>query len=191
MINKKFWQTVLDKQKEYDNSRRKIISLSSEAQHLSKQSIFSLQRGKKKQAEEKIKKAKSGLITLEKRFGKFGKLRTEGSWKAATEEFVEAKLFMDFMSGKKITEIKEFYVLPEEYIGGLCDLTGEIVRMLVIWTTKKEFTKVEKGAEAVDQIIQELMQYSYGGYLRTKFDQAKKSLQKAEQILYDLSMRLK
>jgi len=179
----------LQGQTEYDIARRKIISESSTAQQLAKQAIFALQRDGKKEAEEKIAESKKGLISLETRFSKDGKLRTEGAWKAAVEEFVEAKLFSDFIDGKRIDGIKEFFVLPDEYIGGLSDLTGEILRMMVIWTTKGNIKEVKASAAVIDSIIHELMQYNHGGYLRTKFDQAKKSLQKAEQIVYDLSIR--
>ena len=191
MLNKKFWQGVLQGQTEYDIARRKIIGESSGALQAAKQAIFALQRDKKTEAKERISESKKGLISLEERFGKDGKLRIEGAWKAAVEEYVEAKLFNDFIEGKKIDGIKEFFVLPDEYIGGLSDLTGEIVRMMIIWTTRGEVEKVKKAAEVIDGIIHELMQYNYGGYLRTKFDQAKRSLQKAQQILYDLSIREK
>ncbi len=191
MLNKKFWQTVLQDQTDYDIARRKIISEGSNAQHLAKQAIFALQRNNKKEAKDKLTLSRSGLISLEKRFGKDGKLRMEGVWKAAVEEHVEAKLFMDFIEGKKIQEVKEFYVLPDEYIGGLSDLTGEIVRMMIIWTTKGKIKEVKEAGEVIALIIEELMKYNYGGYLRTKFDQAKKSLQKSEQIMYDLSIRKK
>ncbi|NQT49285.1 hypothetical protein HQ571_01175 [Candidatus Kuenenbacteria bacterium] len=191
MLDKKFWKKTLEDQSEYDISRRKIISEASGAQHLAKQAIFALQRDDKQEAEEKIAVAKEGLISLEKRFGKDGKLRTEGVWKAAVEEFVEAKLFMDFIKKKDIQGIEEFFVLPDEYIGGLSDVTGEILRMMVLWTTKGNIEEVKNSAEVISEIIHELMQYNYGGYLRTKFDQAKRSLQKAEQILYDLSIRKK
>lgn len=191
MLNKKFWEEVLKGQMEYDISRRKIISEGSNAQHLAKQAIFALQRGNKEDAVKMIEESRKGLISLEERFGKDGKLRTEGVWKASVEEHVEAKLFLDFIEGKEIDEIKEFFVLPDEYIGGLSDLTGEIVRMMVLWTTKGKIEEVKNAAEVIAVIIEELMEYSYGGYLRTKFDQAKKSLQKSEQILYDLSIRKK
>ena len=188
-MNKESWKKIFEGQGEYDVSRRKIISESAPAQHSAKQAIFALQRGNVEEAREKIEFSLKGLISLEERFGKDGKLRTEGSWKAAVEEYVEAKLFMDFYEGNEIGEITEFFVLPDEYIGGLSDLTGEIVRSMVIWTTKNEIDKVKAAAEVINEIIHELMQYNYGGYLRTKFDQAKKSLQKAEQILYDISIR--
>lgn len=189
MLDKKFWTNVFKKQETFDISRRKIIAESSRAQHTAKQAIFALHRDGLKEAEEKLDEAKKGLLSLDKRFGKDFRLRMEGSWKAAVEEFVEAKLFMDFYKELKIQGIKEFNVEADEYIGGLSDLSGEILRKMIIWATKKEYDKVEMAAEEIAQIIHELMKHNLTGYLRTKFDQAKKNQQKSESVRYDISLR--
>ena len=143
MIDKKTWTKIFEEQDAFGISRRKIISESHNAQHLAKQTIFGLQRGSKKDAMATFKESLEGLISLDKRFGDNAKLRMEGSWKAAVEEFAEAKLFMDFMNGKSLGPIKEFYVSAEEYLGGLSDTTGEIVRMMIIWTTQDKLDKVK------------------------------------------------
>jgi len=62
---------------------------------------------------------------------------------------------------------------------------------MIIWTTQGKIDKVKKAGQVIDEVIHELMQSNYGGYLRTKFDQAKKSMNKSESILYDLSIREK
>src|SRR3989339_1620212 len=189
MLDTKFWQKVFTDQASNDSSRRKIIGESAGALHLAKQTIFSLQRDNVKEAEEKFKASSDALISLEKRFGGNGKLRGEGSWKAAVEEFVEAKLFFDFYRGQKVGGIKEIYVEPNEYIGGLSDLTGEMLRMMVLWTSRGKIEKVKETGKAIEEVIHDLLQNNLSGYLRTKFDQAKKNLQRAESILYDLSIR--
>ncbi|MBT4722531.1 hypothetical protein HN958_01700 [Candidatus Falkowbacteria bacterium] len=189
MLDKTFFTKVFKQNSDDVAGRRKIISESSNALHWSKQSIFALQRGKKIEAKDRLADANKALISLDKRFGKDGKLRSEGSWKAAVEEYLEAKFFADFMAGKKITGIKDFPVLSEEYLGALSDLTGEIVRMMVLWTTKGKIKDVKDAGEIVHATLHELMQSDYRGYLRTKFDQAKRNLQKSESILYDLSIR--
>ena len=189
MLETKFWQKVFLDQASNDSSRRKIIGESAGALHLAKQTIFSLQRDNVKEAKEKFEASLAALVSLEKRFGDNGKLRGEGSWKAAVEEFVEAKLFFDFYQGKKVGGIKEIYVEPDEYIGGLSDLTGEMLRMMVLWTAHGKIEKVKETGRAIEEVVHDLLQNNLSGYLRTKFDQAKKNLQRAESILYDLSIR--
>lgn len=187
MMNAKFWQKIFSEQAELDIARRKIISASSDAQHFAKQVIFALQRDNVKEAAEKLALATKLLVALDKKYGKNGKLRNEGAWKAGIEEFVEAKLFFDYCGGKKIGAVDEFYVELDEYLGGLSDLTGELVRLMIIRATAKEFNEVKKAGKAVEEVIHALMQNNLTGYLRTKFDQAKNSLRKAEEILYEIS----
>jgi predicted translin family RNA/ssDNA-binding protein len=189
MLDKKFWTKTFKEQETFDISRRKIISESSRALYASKQAIFSLHRDEVKEAKAKLAEATKDLISLDKRFGKDFRLRMQGSWKAAVEEYVEASVFMDFYEGRKIGGIKGFNVEADEYIGGLSDLTGEILRKMIIWATKKEFEKVDMAGEEISNIVQELMKHNLTGYLRTKFDQSKKSLQKSESVMYDLSLR--
>ncbi|MBI5076966.1 hypothetical protein HZB94_01105 [Candidatus Falkowbacteria bacterium] len=189
MLDAKFWKMIFQEQGELDVARRKIIGASSDAQHLSKQVIFALQRDNVKEAREKLTAARELLVELDKKYGQNGKLRNEGAWKAGIEEFVEAKLFFDFCDGKKIGGVKEFYVELDEYLGGLSDLTGELVRLMIILATQKKFDEVKKAGQAVDEVIHALMQNNLTGYLRTKFDQAKNSLRKAEEILYEISMK--
>lgn len=189
MLNKSFWKKVFDKQAMFDDSRHKIIALTSDAQQCAKQAIFALQRENFKEAQEKLKIASDILKKLDKAHGKDFRLRMQGSWKAACEEFSEAKLFADFMNGKEMDGIKEFNLEPDEYFGGLSDVTGEIVRMMVIWTTQKEFDKVHHANEVVHEVLHQLMEYNFTGYLRTKFDQSKNNLRKAEEIVYDISLK--
>ena len=40
-----------------------------------------------------------------------------------------------------------------------------------------------------DAVVRGLTEMDFSGYLRTKYDQAKSHLRKAEEILYDLSLR--
>src|SRR3989339_495028 len=102
MLDKKFWEKVFAEQGEFDTSRRKIIAESAAALHSSKLAIFALHRDDLVEAKAKIDEAKKGLQSLDERFGKDFRLRMEGSWKAAVEEFSEAKLFYDFCTGEKI-----------------------------------------------------------------------------------------
>lgn len=191
MIDKKFWQNVFFQQTELDKSRWVIIAESAKAQHLSKQAIFALQRDDFKEAGQKLEGAKAILIELDNKYGKEFRLRNEGSWKASIEEFAEAKLFLDFCEGSELGEIEGFKIEFDEYIGGLSDVCGEIVRKMISLTTKNKVKEVRDANEAINDIIHELMQINFVGYLRTKFDQAKKHLQKAESIIYDISIREK
>ncbi len=170
-------------------ARRKIISESNGILSKSKQAIFAMHRGNLADALNKIDEAKQGIKSLEKRFGKDGGLRREGSWKAAMEEFVEASLYYDFLKTGKLKQLNGVKIEADEYIGGLSDFTGEVLRKMVVWATEGDMKKVKNGQEAIAEVISELIELDLVSYLRTKFDQAKKNWQKSESIMYDLSLK--
>jgi predicted translin family RNA/ssDNA-binding protein len=84
----------------------------------------------------------------------------------------------------------ELGVEPEEYLLGLCDLTGELVRYAVRKGTAKDKRAVQNARDMVDGINGELLQFDLrNGELRKKYDSVKYNLQKIETVLYDLSLR--
>ena len=191
MLDKKFWGTIALAQGDNDKSRRIIISHSNSALHLAKQAIFAMHRDNLKEAKEKIVESENILQRLQKDFAKKQNLIKEGAWSAAREEYTEAKLFFSYVSGKAVGQIKEIKILPEEYLGGLSDFTGELLRRAVLLSTKQKFQEVETIAEEVATVIHFLLSQNLSGVLRTKFDQAKKNQNRIEQMMYEISLQKK
>ncbi len=188
MINKKFIQKL---KKEYDNwesERRQIISLSNLVLHGSKRVIFALHRGDVKTAAMKLDEVEKLLYQLEKKFG-FIRILAEGAYRAGAEEYVEAKMFLRVMKGDKVDKINKIKVNFDGYLGGICDLTGELVRRAVNLAAAGRITEVEKIKQAIGDIMAELVEFDLTGYLRTKYDQAKSNLKKIEQIDYEIKIR--
>jgi len=187
MIDRKFVKKLKKSFDKKEGERRQIIALANIVLHDSKRVIFSLHRGTINLALTKIKEIEKILTKLEKQFGK-QRLFLEGSYKEAVEEYVEAKTFYMAISGEKIGEIKDFSFDFESYLGGFCDLTGELVRLATNKASKKEFSEVEKIKKIIDDIMAELIQFDMTGYLRTKYDQAKNNLRKIERINYEIKI---
>jgi predicted translin family RNA/ssDNA-binding protein len=188
MLNKKFIQ---DLKKEYDarnGERRQIISRSNMALHDAKRIIFSLHRGDSDRATELLTAVEELLTGLEKQFG-FLRIKEEGAYNAAVEEYVEAKMFFRITNGEKIDKIKKITVGHESYLGGICDLTGELVRKAVNMAAKGDFKEVEKIKEMIGDIMAELVEFDMTGYMRTKYDQARGNLKKIEQVSYEINLR--
>ena len=78
---------------------------------------------------------------------------------------------------------------PEIYIGGLCDVPGEIYRYAVRAATEHKNSLVKLCLSTSEKIIDSLFDMNLTGYSRQKFDQAKSAHSKLEQIVYDLSLR--
>jgi predicted translin family RNA/ssDNA-binding protein len=188
MINKKFLDKLKQEYKASESERRQIISRSNNVLHDSKRAIFSLHREDVKTAEGLLGQNEDTLKKMEADFG-YKRLLEEGSYKAGAEEFVEAKLYYLFVTGKKIDAFRGLKMSYESYLGGLCDLTGELVRLAVNKAAAGKMDEMARAKEAINDIMAQLVEFDFTGYLRTKYDQAKNNLRKIEQINYEVNLR--
>ncbi|MCX6796455.1 MAG: hypothetical protein NTW06_03065 [Candidatus Falkowbacteria bacterium] len=188
MINKKFIQKIKTSYSRNEGERRQIISLSNIVLHDSKRIIFSLHRGEIEQAKDKFNEIEQILKKLEKQFG-YQRINMEGAYKASVEEYAEAKMFYLVLTGKKIDKIVGINLSHESYLGGICDLTGELVRLAINQAAVGKLKEVTRIKEIINEIMGELVQFDMTGYLRTKYDQAKGNLRKIEQVDYEIKIR--
>lgn len=188
MINKKFIQKLKNDYQAHISERRQIISLANVILHDSKRVIFSLHRGDIKKARASLAGIEKTIIKLEEKFGA-RRLTEEGAYKAGVEEYVEAKMFYLVLSGKKIDSLKGFTLGIDSYFGGICDLTGELVRHAINEAAAGRRKEVEKIKSIINAIMAELIEFDMTGYLRTKYDQARSSLKKIEQMSYEIKIR--
>jgi predicted translin family RNA/ssDNA-binding protein len=188
MINKKFISKLKKEYEESNSERRQIISLANVILHDSKRIIFSLHRGDMKGAEASLMEIEKTLESLDKKFG-FKRVNQEGAYKAAVEEYVEAKTFFMVIKGEKIDKFKNIELDYESYLGGICDLTGELVRRAINQAASGKMDDVGEIKNAINDIMAELVEFNMTGYLRTKYDQAKGNLRKIEQISYEIKIR--
>ncbi|MEA3464331.1 MAG: hypothetical protein U9R14_04665 [Patescibacteria group bacterium] len=188
MINKKFIQKLKKDYEKNVSERRQIISLSNVILHGSKRVIFALHRDDIKQAGILLNEAEKALQSLEKKFG-HNRLNKEGAYKAGAEEYVEAKMFYRVMTGKKVDRVKKIKLDMDSYLGGICDLTGELARRAINMAAAGKQDEVKKIKSAISDILAELVEFDMTGYLRTKYDQARNSLKKIEQINYEIKIR--
>lgn len=170
----------------YAEERRVLIKHCDDALHVSKRAIFAMHRDEMKDAEEKLQTAKELLLMVKKNYPK---LHQEGSLKAAMEEFVEASLFFQFLSGKQVGKIKEIPIPSDVYIAGLCDLPGELYRYAIKAATQRNMAMVLSCAQMAESIVSELTSFNLTSYLRNKFDQATSAMHKIEHVVYELSLR--
>lgn len=171
----------------YAVARREIIDRSSAAQHAAKRAIFAVTRGDLAAAKRLLAEAEQGIAAARESARVNPRLVHEGSLRAALEEYAEAVLFAGLA---ETGEVKPIDGLDEEtLIGGLCDAVGELVRLMTVRATEGKDDEVRRLKAAADEVVRGLTEMDFSGYLRTKYDQAKSHLRKAEEILYDLAMR--
>lgn len=191
MLNRNLFKHLKKDHDTYFTARRELIGIANTALSKAKQAIFALHRDDKKGATGLLQEIESTFKNLENKFKKLPELRGEGSYRAALEEYVEAKLFYGFLHSGKVDEIKTATIDASSYLAGLSDLTGELTRKAVQRATEGKTKEVEKLARAVREIIGELIKLDLTGYLRTKYDQAKQNLRKVEDVLYDIKIHRK
>lgn len=188
MINSKFLAQLKKEYRAQESERRQIISASNNILFQAKKTIFSLQRQEFDLGREKLNEMEKMLKDLEKRFGS-PRLNQEGAYKAAAEEYLEAHTFYQIITGHKIDKVKGLKLDHSSYLGGVCDLIGELVRYATNQAAKGAFGEVEKIKKISEDIMSGLLDFDMTAYLRTKYDQARGHLRKLEQMAYDIKIR--
>ena len=186
MINKELFKDFKESHKQYEQERKQIIEFSNTVLHASKRVIFAIHRGDMDKATKSLEEIEKTLIESEKTFSHH-RLTREGSYRACTEEYVEARIFYNIVTNKKIDKIPNINLESDTYLGGICDVTGELVRFAINKTADGDRDEAKKVKMLINDIMSELVEFDMTGYLRTKYDQAKHSLKKIEQINYEIS----
>lgn len=190
MLNKKLFEKLLQDYINYSSKRHQIIKDASDALRLSKQAIFAIHRDDLKTAAKLIRGVEKIFTDIKIHFKRDASLRHEGAFRAALEEYTEAKFFYNVLSGKEIDFLAEKEITYEAYLSGICDLTGELVRKAVNQAIKGEYKELEKYRDATEEIIGELIKFNLNnGHLRSKYDDAKRNLRRLEGILYDIKIK--
>ncbi len=189
MINKKLFTEIKNDFLLYQKERGFINRISSDILSKSKKVIFLAHEGKIKEADQLLSEAKLQLKDLNKKYNKSNRLQFEGSYKAAAEEFLEAKFFVIVLKGKDVEISKDFKFNPEEYIGGLCDMTGELVRQCVLKANSVDIKVIENYREITNEIVGFLLGFYMTGKLRSKFDDVKRNLRRIETIIYEINLK--
>jgi predicted translin family RNA/ssDNA-binding protein len=136
-----------------------------------------------------LEQASALFKQCEKTFVRLRELSSEGAYRAALEEYAEARLFECYLAAGKLGKLEPRAMDPSVYLAGLCDTTGEMVRYAVRQVTLGNPQAVHDVHETVATVIEFLLDLDLTGYLRTKFDQAKKNLGRLEEMTYDLAIR--
>lgn len=188
MISSKFLAQLKKEYRTQESERRQIISASNNILFQAKKTIFALQRQEFKEVKEKLLEIEKLLKELAKKFGD-NRLNQEGAYKAGVEEYLEAATFYQVIKGKKIDKINGLKLDHASYLGGICDMIGELVRYATNQAARGNFNEVEKIKKLSEDVMAGLLDFDMTAYLRTKYDQARGHLRKLEQMAYDIKIR--
>lgn len=190
MINEKFLEQLKKDYRANESERRQINSAANNILFEAKRTIFALQRLDFKTAERKLAEIEKAFKNLEQHFGQT-RLNREGGYRAAAEEYLEGKTFFAVIKNKSIEAVEDLTLDYEAYLGGVCDLIGELVRYATNQAAQGKFMAVAKIKKIAEKIMAQLIDFDMTGYLRTKYDQARGHLRKLEQMTYEIKLRNK
>ena len=188
MIDTKEFTSIRNEMHSLDLKREEVIQASREIITLSKVIIYAAQRDDMREAEESLKKIRQKVSNLKK-----VKIHTDTNINSvAFQEYVEAAAFFDFVKSGRIPTRANLGVSAEDYLSGICDLTGELVRKAVYDVINKKYGSAKKITELVHDIYGEFLKLNLrNGELRKKSDSIKWNLKKLEEVMYDISIKEK
>lgn len=190
MIDKKLLTSLKENYQASEAQRRQINSAANAILFESKKTIFAIQRNDFKIAGQKLNELEKSLAQMDKRFGS-NRLQQEGSYRAAVEEYLESRTLYDIIKERKIKPVKNLNLDYSGYLGGICDMIGELVRYATNAAAAGKFSEVAKIKKMAEDIMAQLVDFDMTGYLRTKYDQSRNHLRKLEQMSYEIKLRSK
>ena len=128
MIDETYFDGLKKRVAAYDAGRREVIKISGDALAASKRAIFALHRDDQKKADDLLAEAGKLLESVRESAKTNDDLVGEGSYRAALEEYFEAKLYRQWLENGKIGQLEGEPDDYKIYIGAVSDLTGEIQR---------------------------------------------------------------
>jgi predicted translin family RNA/ssDNA-binding protein len=203
-------QALQDRMVRRDELREALIKQCRDGQKAAKQAIFALHRGDSKRALQLLEECRSCIanrlipVAVEE-----PTLRHSGSLSGVMEEYAEAKLFAVWLYGPEssdpaggalpsrpsgvLLKMQDFGddvgLSLDEYVGGLCDLTGEIGRYAVLRGTARDVDGVKFCLETVTDIyyaLETIERLPQGA--GKKMDPLRKGIEKMERMLYELRL---
>tara|TARA_Y100000310_G_scaffold336542_1_gene421367 strand:+ start:449 stop:1024 length:576 start_codon:yes stop_codon:yes gene_type:complete len=187
MLNKKEFSQIREELETYDKQRELLINEGRVLLKLSKCMIYSVHRNNLSETKSLLKQIKAAKFKLDKTAKKTKELSAEPSYSSALQEYAEAFSYYYFVIHKKLPSKKTMGVNSEDYLLGLCDLTGELGRRAVSLATKRQFKEVELIKDTVEEIYGEFLKFNLrNSQLRRKSDSIKWNLKKLEEIMYDI-----
>ena len=185
MISQKDFKKMKKEMESTDELREKSIILSRNIIKLSKTIIYSVHR-------DDINDAKKQMAEMRKKVQELASFADigEGHVRTAFQEYVEAATLYFFVSEKRLATSEELKVSAEHYLLGICDLSGEMVRLAINSSIRGDKKNAYDVREFLNRLYRELLDFDLrNGDIRRKFDGIKYDLQKLDDLVFELEGR--
>jgi predicted translin family RNA/ssDNA-binding protein len=175
----------------YDEYREKVIKQSRVVLRCAKRFIYAVHRG------ETTAKLHTELASEFKKLNAIGaktdghaNLVREGAYSEAAQEYVEACVYHDYVKKKTIRTAKQLGVTVENYLLGVCDVSGELVRKAVNAVINDNISETLEIEKFVDDMYAQMLTFNFrNGHLRKKVDGMKYAVRKLQDVIYDIKIK--
>lgn len=190
MIDRQQFEKLRKEMIAEDEQREQLIAKSREVVRASKLLIYALHRNDGKGAATARKEMDTLVAELRKITKGSAALDASGSTRIAMQEFVEAACFQAVAEGKPLPSAEQLQVDAEQYLLGLCDLSGEVGRKAVHAAIAGDLATVKRIRDFIEALYGEMLKFDFrNGELRRKFDGIKYDLKKLEDLVLDLTLK--
>lgn len=166
-------RVVLD---EKDTLREEALRLTREIVRLSGDAVKALHRGDVESAEKRLQNAGEKVSELKEKLRFHPDLYYTGYVQNAHQEFVEATLFLCYITGRDFPHPEDLNVPHGDYALGIGDFIGELRRHFLILLLEGRIGEAEEVYMFMEKTYEELMTLEYPKGLvniRQKQDQAR------------------
>ncbi len=190
MIDSRDFGRLIREFARFEDEREKLIKQSRDLLRAAKEAVYLVHNNSLKAAQKALADIERRNRAIRRQTAKNPRLDFLGAYSAAMQEYVEAKSYLSFVKDRRIPAQKSLTVSADDYLLGLCDLTGELARRAVACAARQDYAEVHRIRDCVDSL--------YGLYLkipmrnselRKKSDAIKWNLKKIEDVVYDIRAR--
>lgn len=183
-VDRKDFERIGKEMELFEKRREDVIKKAHEIIRFSKKVIYGIQR------EDNVSKLISEMNTKIRDLRTRGELQFTSFYKVAMQEYVEAVCLYEVLKNNKLPSQSDLHVSAPDYLSGLCDLTGELMRKANNLALKGEANEAIKIKELVDDIYGEILSLDIrDNDLRKKADQIKYNLRKLEDLTIHIIRR--
>ena len=174
--------TMLD---EYDELKDKVHDLSRKIIKDSKLCIYAIRRGDVEKAEKLIEEMNELRKELKELLSKNLRLATINISLTAEQEFVEAYSIYKYAKEGKFPTLEEVNTTVQEYVAGLMDAAGELLRIAVDKMLVGDVEYAKRVKEAIENIYIFMLHVNPRDYeLRRKIDYVTNILNKLQEFIF-------
>lgn len=170
----------------FEVSRRKALRLSDDLRIESKSAIGWILKEDMSKAKDHLKEAAGIYKELLRLLKATPYLYSVGGVHIGTEEYVEAQLLADYLEGKKLSSQKSLSVNHQDYICGLCDMSGELLRY-----ARKHPSQMAKIQEDLQNLYQQCLEMvvTRNGAIRKKLEDLERNERRMEEMIFQWDLK--